>query len=173
MTHPPNPHHLTFLRLLSTYTTTCLQHARDNPSSPIDPRIRNTPASIARTNLLDFIHPFLAPGQEGGKSAPVPKTKPIICTRCSKPIISGTMIGDGDGSGQRFAHPRCYDPAKYASPVWDDVPSTPTSHPDILRADIADLLSLISEISSRLPIRYIPLHEQALIARCCTHIQEP
>ena len=30
------------------------------------------------------------------------------CTRCGKPITDGYMIGDGDGSGQRFAHPECY-----------------------------------------------------------------
>lgn len=30
------------------------------------------------------------------------------CTRCGDPITDGYMIGDGDGSGQRFAHPECY-----------------------------------------------------------------
>lgn len=32
----------------------------------------------------------------------------ILCTRCSDPIDDGYMIGDGDGSGSRFAHPECY-----------------------------------------------------------------
>lgn len=56
-------------------------------------------------------------------------------------------------------------------------PASPTNHPDILRADIADLLALISS--------YTPANEnwveagrlsptnQAIIARCRTHIQEP
>ena len=30
------------------------------------------------------------------------------CTRCSDPITDGYMIGDGDGTGHRFAHPECY-----------------------------------------------------------------
>jgi hypothetical protein len=32
----------------------------------------------------------------------------VNCTRCGDPITDGYMIGDGDGSGQRFAHPECY-----------------------------------------------------------------
>lgn len=32
----------------------------------------------------------------------------MLCTRCEEPITDGYMIGDGDGSGQRFAHPECY-----------------------------------------------------------------
>lgn len=32
----------------------------------------------------------------------------ISCTRCDKPI-HGAMVGDGDGTGQRFAHKKCYD----------------------------------------------------------------
>lgn len=30
------------------------------------------------------------------------------CTRCGDPITDGYMIGDGDGSGRRFAHPECF-----------------------------------------------------------------
>jgi hypothetical protein len=30
-----------------------------------------------------------------------------VCTRCDKPIY-GSFIGDGDGTGQRFAHIECY-----------------------------------------------------------------
>jgi len=30
------------------------------------------------------------------------------CTICREPIADGYMYGDGDGSGRRFAHPRCY-----------------------------------------------------------------
>lgn len=59
------------------------------------------------------------------------------------------------------------------------MPASPTNHPDILRADIADLLTLISEISKRLPIplfgdktRYLPDDEQSTLARCRAHIQE-
>lgn len=32
----------------------------------------------------------------------------LKCTRCCEPITDGYMIGDGDGTGQRFAHPECY-----------------------------------------------------------------
>lgn len=32
---------------------------------------------------------------------------PRICTRCDKPI-EGAFVGDGDGSGQRFAHRDCF-----------------------------------------------------------------
>lgn len=32
----------------------------------------------------------------------------VSCTRCGDPIVDGYMIGDGDGTGQRFAHPECY-----------------------------------------------------------------
>lgn len=40
--------------------------------------------------------------QDGGSS------EPINCTRCGDPITDGYMIGDGDGSGRRFAHPDCW-----------------------------------------------------------------
>jgi hypothetical protein len=30
------------------------------------------------------------------------------CTICHQPIADGYMYGDGDGTGRRFAHPRCY-----------------------------------------------------------------
>ena len=32
----------------------------------------------------------------------------LLCTRCDDPITDGYMIGDGDGSGRRFAHPECF-----------------------------------------------------------------
>lgn len=32
----------------------------------------------------------------------------VDCTRCGEPISDGYMIGDGDGTGRRFAHPECY-----------------------------------------------------------------
>jgi hypothetical protein len=38
---------------------------------------------------------------------PAPK-EDVNCTRCGDPISDGYMIGDGNGSGQRFAHPECY-----------------------------------------------------------------
>ena len=56
----------------------------------------------------------------------------VICTRCSKPILEGPHVGDGDGLGQRFAHLACYNNNVQPS-------ASPTNHPDILRADIADL----------------------------------
>lgn len=36
-----------------------------------------------------------------------PEPAPLSCTRCGDPITDGYMIGDGDGTGQRFAHPEC------------------------------------------------------------------
>lgn len=30
------------------------------------------------------------------------------CTICGAQITGGYMYGDGDGSGRRFAHPRCW-----------------------------------------------------------------
>jgi hypothetical protein len=39
------------------------------------------------------------------------------CTRCGNPLGSGTIIGDGDGSGRRFAHAACYRADK---PVRED-----------------------------------------------------
>ena len=44
----------------------------------------------------------LAPAPAEGQS-PI-----LICTRCNKPITDGHYIGDGDGTGNRFAHPSCY-----------------------------------------------------------------
>lgn len=34
--------------------------------------------------------------------------EPDVCTRCGQPITDGQCVGDGDGSGQRFAHVACY-----------------------------------------------------------------
>lgn len=31
------------------------------------------------------------------------------CTICNEPIGSGVFVGDGDGTGQRFAHKTCFD----------------------------------------------------------------
>lgn len=31
-----------------------------------------------------------------------------ICTICKTPIEDGVLMGDGDGTGQRFAHPACW-----------------------------------------------------------------
>lgn len=32
----------------------------------------------------------------------------VACTRCGDQITDGYMIGDGNGGGNRFAHPECY-----------------------------------------------------------------
>lgn len=36
------------------------------------------------------------------------RANPRICTICYREITGGQLIGDGDGGGQRFAHPECY-----------------------------------------------------------------
>lgn len=39
--------------------------------------------------------------------SPVPKPEKRLCIHCGLPI-EGAMIGAGDGTGQKFAHPECY-----------------------------------------------------------------
>jgi len=34
------------------------------------------------------------------------------CEFCKKPIMGGSMIGAGDGTGDSFAHPDCYERAR-------------------------------------------------------------
>jgi hypothetical protein len=33
----------------------------------------------------------------------------IKCTICDLPLGKGTIVGDGDGTGSRFAHKHCWD----------------------------------------------------------------
>lgn len=35
-----------------------------------------------------------------------------VCSRCDLPITNGSFVGDGDGTGQQFAHFNCYYPFK-------------------------------------------------------------
>jgi len=75
-------------------------------SADISDVYRKVKAAIGKVE--EPVHPAVKAG-----FTPVKSEKPLgydtsrVCTRCGEEL-SGTVVGDGDGTGQRFAHIDCY-----------------------------------------------------------------
>jgi len=93
------------LSLTSKHGIVPTLHSASEPSHPffsVSTRVHFDEARRLLLALLPLDSPPLATP---------PRPARHYCTRCGTEILSGeAFVGDGDGTGQRFAHFRCYTP---------------------------------------------------------------
>lgn len=89
--------------LTSKLTLVPTLHPASEPSHPFFALSTKVHFDETRRRLLAYLD----------SSPPVSSPPPArhYCTRCNGRILDGeAFVGDGDGTGQRFAHFRCYTP---------------------------------------------------------------
>ena len=93
------------LSLTSKHGIVPTLHSSSEPSHPFFALSTKVHFDEARRLLLAHL--------DADSPPPAPSPRPVrrYCTRCGTRILPGeAFIGDDDGTGQRFAHYRCYTP---------------------------------------------------------------
>lgn len=92
--------HETLIRSSYTQQEKDLLLVQDHILRKLEEDLQKKEAEYLNSMALDYNKP--------NYELPLPSGS-ILCTRCNKTIEAGDVhVGDGDGTGQRFAHFNCY-----------------------------------------------------------------